>query len=98
MTSSGAPAGPYKLVTVNTAPERAYRLIGRLIEALKDSYTIIHAANCESKRRPRLSVSRTADMSTAIEDVGPTVEQVQPDMLVRPSSEGTPKRLPLMQI
>lgn len=29
------PAGPYKLVTVNTAPERAQRLVGRLIEALK---------------------------------------------------------------
>ncbi|CZT16256.1 uncharacterized protein RCC_02098 [Ramularia collo-cygni] len=48
MSTSNVPAGPYKLVTVNTAPERAYRLVGRLIEALKDSYTIIHAANCET--------------------------------------------------
>lgn len=52
MSASNVPAGPYKLVTVNTAPERAYRLVGRLIEALKDSYTIIHAANCESKHGP----------------------------------------------
>ncbi|EGP90473.1 unnamed protein product [Zymoseptoria tritici ST99CH_1A5] len=44
----GSPAGPYKLVTVNTAPERAQRLIGQLVEALKDEYTIIHAANCET--------------------------------------------------
>ncbi|OJJ43254.1 hypothetical protein ASPZODRAFT_146275 [Penicilliopsis zonata CBS 506.65] len=42
-----APKGPFRLVTVNTAPERAKRLIGRLIEALKDRYTIIHEANCE---------------------------------------------------
>lgn len=47
MSESG-PKGPYTLVTVNTAPERAKRLIGRMIEALKDRYTIIYAANCES--------------------------------------------------
>jgi hypothetical protein len=44
-----APKGPFHLVTVNTAPERAKRLIGRLVEALKDQYTIIHVDNCESK-------------------------------------------------
>lgn len=44
-----APKGPYKLVTVNTAPERAKRLIGRVVEDLKDQYTIQHMANCESK-------------------------------------------------
>jgi hypothetical protein len=44
-----SPKGPYKLVTVNTAPERAKRLIGRVVEALKDQYTIQHMANCESK-------------------------------------------------
>jgi hypothetical protein len=43
-----APKGPFKLVTVNTAPERAKRLIGRLAEALKDRYTIIHIDNAES--------------------------------------------------
>lgn len=43
-----SPKGPYKLVTVNTAPERAKRLIGRMTEALKDEYTILHMANCES--------------------------------------------------
>lgn len=41
--------GPFHLVTVNTAPERAKRLIGRVAEALKDQYTIIHVDNCESK-------------------------------------------------
>lgn len=44
--------GPYRLVTVNTAPERAQRLVGRMVEALKDRYTIVHAANCESKLQP----------------------------------------------
>jgi len=34
-------------VTVNTAPERAKRLIGRVVENVKDKYTIIHAANVE---------------------------------------------------
>ncbi|TKW55996.1 hypothetical protein CTA1_11361 [Colletotrichum tanaceti] len=42
-----APKGPYKLVTVNTAPERAKRLVGRVVEELKDRYTIVHVANCE---------------------------------------------------
>lgn len=41
--------GPFKLVTVNTAPERAKRLIGRLIDALKDDYDIEHVDNCESE-------------------------------------------------
>ncbi|KAL4915788.1 hypothetical protein BDW62DRAFT_187948 [Aspergillus aurantiobrunneus] len=43
-----APKGPYTLVTVNTAPERAKRLIGRMADALKERYTIIHVDNCET--------------------------------------------------
>ncbi|KAK3380135.1 hypothetical protein B0T24DRAFT_522492 [Lasiosphaeria ovina] len=39
------PTGLYKLVTVNTAPDRARRPIGRVVEDVKDQYTIIHAAN-----------------------------------------------------
>ncbi|KAK4894266.1 hypothetical protein LTR27_007399 [Elasticomyces elasticus] len=38
----------YKLVTVNNAPERAKRLVGRVIEDLKDHYSIVHAGNAES--------------------------------------------------
>jgi hypothetical protein len=34
------PQGPFKLVTVNTAPERAKILIGRVVELLKNDYTI----------------------------------------------------------
>lgn len=40
--------GPFTLVTVNTAPERAKRLIGRMIEQLQDRYHIVHIANCSS--------------------------------------------------
>lgn len=41
--------GPFRLVTVNTAPERAQRLIGRLITELQDDYEIIHVDNCQSR-------------------------------------------------
>lgn len=43
------PLGPYKLVTVNNAPERAKKLIGRVVEEVKDKYTIIHSGNADSK-------------------------------------------------
>lgn len=46
---SAQPLGPFKLVTVNTAPERAKRLIGRVVEDVKDKYTIIHSGNADSK-------------------------------------------------
>ncbi|KAK1755953.1 hypothetical protein QBC47DRAFT_200757 [Echria macrotheca] len=42
------PIGPFKLVTVNTAPDRARRLIGRVVEDVKERYTIIHAGNAAS--------------------------------------------------
>ena len=44
-----APSGPYKLVTVNTAPDRAKRLIGRVVEDVKDTYTLVHAGNAASE-------------------------------------------------
>jgi len=43
-----APAGPYKLVTVNTAPERAKIIVGRVVEAVKERYRIDYVANVES--------------------------------------------------
>jgi len=42
-----APKGPYKLCTVNTAPERAKRLVGRVVEDVKEDYTILHVENAE---------------------------------------------------
>jgi hypothetical protein len=38
--------GPFRLVTVNTAPDRAKLLIGRMIAALQDRYDIEHVGNC----------------------------------------------------
>ncbi|KAL2137434.1 hypothetical protein VTI74DRAFT_55 [Chaetomium olivicolor] len=51
-----APAGPYRLVTVNTAPERAKMLIGRVVEDVQNQYTIIHAANAASIDEVRKTV------------------------------------------
>lgn len=36
------------LVSVNTAPERAKKVIGQVIEAVKDKYSLVHAGNAES--------------------------------------------------
>lgn len=85
-----APKGPYKLVTVNTAPERAKRLVGRMIEALKDQYTIEHVANCESKYpAPRgFAVSVLLTLPSGIDEVEGKVKEFQPDVLVR--SNGLP--------
>ncbi|KAF2101522.1 hypothetical protein NA57DRAFT_35747 [Rhizodiscina lignyota] len=45
--ASSYPLGPFKLVSVNTVPERAKRLIGRMVEDVKEKYIIIHVANAE---------------------------------------------------
>ncbi|KAH9849943.1 hypothetical protein C2E23DRAFT_736227 [Lenzites betulinus] len=67
---------PIKLVTVNTAPERAKRLVGRVVQDLKGKYTIVHAANAE----------RIEDVRSTLENENPdllftasmwTAEQVQ---------------------
>jgi hypothetical protein len=41
-------AEPVNLVSVNTAPERAKRLIGILIKDVADKYNIVHAGNSET--------------------------------------------------
>jgi hypothetical protein len=42
------PLGPFRLVTVNNTPERAKRLIGRVVEEVKDKYIIEHVGNADS--------------------------------------------------
>ncbi|KAM0713827.1 hypothetical protein Q7P37_010789 [Cladosporium fusiforme] len=42
------PMGPYSLVTVNNVPERAQKLVGRVVEIVKDRYVINHVANAEN--------------------------------------------------
>lgn len=44
-----APKGPYTLCTVNKVPERAKKLVGRVVKEVKDDYTIVHAENVASK-------------------------------------------------
>jgi hypothetical protein len=41
------PPQTYRLVTVNTVPARAKILIGRLVEEVKEQYTIEYVANSE---------------------------------------------------
>jgi len=62
-SSSKYPLGPFLLVTVNNAPERARRLIGRIVNDVKDKYTIVHAANIDD----------LADVSTVVKAVQPDV-------------------------
>ncbi|KAL1412154.1 hypothetical protein Q8F55_003161 [Vanrija albida] len=43
-----APTDPVNLVSVNTVPERAKLVIGKVIDAVKDRYTIVHAGNSDT--------------------------------------------------
>ncbi|BGP18775.1 hypothetical protein JCM10213_004266 [Rhodosporidiobolus nylandii] len=47
-----------KLVSVNTAPERAKVVIGKVIEGVKDRYKIEDVANCERIEDVRPTVER----------------------------------------
>lgn len=86
------PQGPFKLVTVNTAPERAKRLIGRVVEDVKAEYTIIYAANAESTSPPPPALPKPSfpwgdevqllTGELAIDEVKNVVEKNQPDVLV----------------
>jgi hypothetical protein len=72
----------YRLVTVNTAPERAKRVVGRIISDVKDRYNIIHVANVESEF-PLLirEIDQVLKMGQEIEDVKSTVEHERPNLL-----------------
>lgn len=85
MESAPQPKGSYRLVTVNKVPERAKALIGRVAEALQDSYKIVHFANCESMYSvlSRIAGSWLTLLYIGIAKVEFTVLDVQPDMLVR---------------
>ncbi|KAI0730656.1 hypothetical protein C8Q76DRAFT_669281 [Earliella scabrosa] len=48
----------YKLVTVNTAPERARRLIGRVVEDVKERYTVKHVANVDKLEDVRAALEK----------------------------------------
>ena len=40
---------PINLVSVNTAPDRARKVIGQVIENVKGKYEIVHAGNAASR-------------------------------------------------
>lgn len=40
-------ATPYKLTTVDTAPERASKMVRKLADEVRETYLIIHCANAE---------------------------------------------------
>lgn len=50
-------------MTVNTAPQRAKILVGRVVEALKDDYIIDHVGNCECKRVCLVNFSKLTQCS-----------------------------------
>ncbi|KAK8870092.1 hypothetical protein IAR55_000662 [Kwoniella newhampshirensis] len=43
--SSSSNKDPVNLISVNTFPDRANKVIGSVIEVVKDKYTIVHAGN-----------------------------------------------------
>lgn len=79
------PLGPFKLVTVNTAPERAKKIVGRLCEEVKDRYRIDYLANSTSKWSLVcvciVFLRLMCDLS-AIDGVRAMVEEHKPDVLV----------------
>ncbi|CAG9984169.1 unnamed protein product [Clonostachys byssicola] len=74
----------FRLLTVNTTPERAKRVVGRLTETLKDRYNITHVDNCQSEISlllcKRASQSRLTNDSE-IDEVTSKVELHKPDVL-----------------
>ncbi|TBU34144.1 hypothetical protein BD311DRAFT_711125 [Dichomitus squalens] len=52
------PGKSHKLVTVNTVPERAKRLIGRVVEDVKDRFTIVHVSNVETIENVKETLER----------------------------------------
>ena len=74
-------------MTVNAAPERAKKIVGRVVEAVKDKYTIIYAANVEGEQLNLqwCIASKAINAGVpliAIKDVAATVEDIKPDFLV----------------
>ncbi|CZT45862.1 uncharacterized protein RSE6_06218 [Rhynchosporium secalis] len=56
------PKGPFKLCTVNTVPERAKRLVGRVVEEVKEEYTILHVENAERIEDVKAMCERKPDV------------------------------------
>lgn len=82
------PAGPFKLVTVNTSPERAKKLCGRLVEEMRATHHIDYVANTTSKHFRCEKADTTADFRAksllpGIDGVRAMVEEHKPNLMVR---------------
>ena len=80
-------AKPYKLITVNTAPDRASRMVRKLAEDVKDRYVIIHCVNAASKLLADSvanfrGVTGLTTSVAEIEEVESLVSLYRPDVLV----------------
>jgi hypothetical protein len=82
MSSSSAAVN---LVSVNTAPDRAKKVIGAVIEEVKDRYALVHAGNSESECVHKAGLERAEkgkegliSSHSAIEGVKPLLLSVQP--------------------
>ncbi|RAL67320.1 hypothetical protein DID88_008081 [Monilinia fructigena] len=73
--------GPYKLVTVNKVPARAKILIGRVMEDIKEDYTIEYVKNAETHYKFVLDDKIWGISEGVLEDVKAMVEEQQPDVL-----------------
>ncbi|KAF4968525.1 hypothetical protein FSARC_4092 [Fusarium sarcochroum] len=84
-----SPKGPFRLMTVNTAPERAKRVIGAMVEDLKERYTIDYVVNSEKIEDVRSLVQEhrpdvlfTASMWTPEQskEIEATAREIVPDI------------------
>jgi len=87
----------YRLVSVNTAPERAKRILGRVIEEVKGTYDIEHVANIDRIEDVEEVVAReqpdllfTASMWTAeqAQEIVGIAKRVKPDLKTQSMPEG----------
>lgn len=86
-TEKVKPAGPFKLVTVNNAPERAKKICGRLCEEMRSTHEIDYVANTTSKHvrfqgRTQQRI-KTDQFELGIDGVRAMVEEHRPDLMVR---------------
>ena len=83
-----SPKGPYKLVTVNSAPLKAFKLMGRVVQDLNDRYTILHVGNAESMTQEAI-FTQDSRLKIKLTLTGPETARLHfeadhPDLVVSP--------------
>ncbi|KAJ5651028.1 uncharacterized protein N7484_004751 [Penicillium longicatenatum] len=69
-----APSDPFTLVTINSAPERAKRLIGRVAELLSDRQTIIPIDICEDISASMWTDEEAKQIYAIARSINPTIK------------------------